>query len=148
MMFWFNKWYSKQQTDYNAVARHILILSSRLPDSHSPTSTLAHSRFSTNTVRLLNWLTLSLVSLCLFPPYRARFRKRPWPGSRRPFPRNYSLERTDDTLVNPTMPRLSRHCLWFGRYLKPFVHDTTYMLLGISLKELLQRVINENFKEQ
>ena len=52
-------------------------------------------------------------------------RKRPWPGSRRPFPRNYSLERTDDTLMYRTMPRLSRHCLRFGRYLRPFVHDTT-----------------------
>ena len=31
---------------------------------------------------------------------------------------------TPDTL---TMPRLLRHCLRFGRYLKPFIHDTTDM---------------------
>ena len=37
------------------------------------------------------------------------------------------LKRTDDTLMYPTMPRLSRHCLRFGRYLRPFVHDATYM---------------------
>ena len=36
MMFWFNKWYSKQWTDYNIVARFIIILASRLPDSHYP----------------------------------------------------------------------------------------------------------------
>ena len=70
-------------------------------------------------------LTLPLASLCLFPPYRARVPKRPWPGSRRPFPRNYPLERTDDTLMYPTMPRLSRLCLRSGRYPRPFVHDTT-----------------------
>ena len=28
----------------------------------------------------------------------------------------------------PTMPRLSRLCLRFGRYLRPFVHDTTYRM--------------------
>ena len=72
-------------------------------------------------------LTLSLASLCLFPSYRTRVPKRPWPGSRRPFPRNYPLERTDDTLMYPTMPRLSRLCLRFGRYPRPFAHDTTYL---------------------
>ena len=72
-------------------------------------------------------LTLSLASLCLFPSYRTRVPKRPWPGSRRPFPRNYPLERTDDTLMYPTMPRLSPLCLRFGRYLRPFVHDTIYI---------------------
>ena len=92
------------------------------------------SRFSTHTARLLHsfspasQLTLPLTSLCLFPSYRTRVPKRPWPGSRRPFPRNYSLERTDDTLMYPTIPRLSRHCLWIGRYFRPFVHDTTYMI--------------------
>ena len=111
--------------------RLILILGFLLPDSHSPASTLARSRFSTRTARLLHsfppafQLTLSLASLCLFPSYRTRVPKRPWPGSRRPFPRNYPLERTDDTLMYPTMPRLSRLCLLFGRYLRPFVHDTT-----------------------
>ena len=131
MMFWFNKWYSKQRNDYNAVVCLILILGFRLPDPYSLASTLARSRFSTHTARLLHsfspasQLTLSLASLCLFPSYRTRVPKRPWPGSRRPFPRNYPLERADDTLMYPTMPRLSRHCLRFGRYLRPFVHDTT-----------------------
>ena len=50
MTFWFNKWYSKQRTDYNAVVRLILVLSFRLPDSHSPASVFARSRFSTHTV--------------------------------------------------------------------------------------------------
>ena len=71
-------------------------------------------------------LTLSLASLCLLPSYRTRVPKTPVPGSRRPFPRNCSLERTDDTLMYPTMPRLSRHCIRFGRYLRPFVHNTTF----------------------
>ena len=77
------------------------------------------SGFSTNTVFSL---------FCLFPSFETRVPKRPWPGSRRPFPQNYPLKKkTDDTLMYPTMPRLSRHCLWFGRYLRPFVDDTTYM---------------------
>ena len=71
-------------------------------------------------------LTLPLASLCLFPSFGTRVPKRPWPGSRRPFPRNYPLKKkTDDTLMYPTMPRLSLLCLRFGRYLRPFVHDTT-----------------------
>ena len=63
--------------------------------------------------------TLPLASLCLFSSYRTRILKRPWPGSRRPFPRNYPLKRTDNALMYPTMPRLSRLCLRFGRYLSP-----------------------------
>ena len=110
--------------------RLILILGFLLPDSHSPASTLARSRFLTQTTLRLHsfspasQLTLPLASLCLFQSYRTRDPKRPWPGSRRPFPRNYPLERTDDTLMYPTMPQLSRLCLRFGRYLRPFVHDT------------------------
>ena len=74
--------------------------------------------------------SLPLASLCLFPSFETRVPKRPWPGSRRPFPRNYPLKKkTNDTLMYPTMPRLSRHCLWFGRYLRPFVHDTTIINL-------------------
>ena len=65
MMFWFNKWYSKQRTDYNIDARLIIILGSRLFDSHSPASALTHSRFSTHTVRLLT-KPHGLASLCLF----------------------------------------------------------------------------------
>ena len=133
MMFWFNKWYSKQRNDYNAVVRLILIGGFRLPDSYSPTSTLTRSRFSTHTAHLLqpfspaSQLTLLLASLCLFPSFETRVPKRPWPGSRRHFPRNYPLKKkTEDTLMYSTMPRLSRHCLWFGRYLRPFVHDTTF----------------------
>ena len=48
-------------------------------------------------------------------------------GHAGPFHETIHLKRTDDTLMHPTMPRLSRHCLRFGRYLRPFVHDTTYM---------------------
>ena len=98
----------------------------RLLHSHSPASALTLSDFSTNTVRLLNshcttsQLTLSLASLCLFRPITHVFRKHPWTGSRRLFLRNYSVERTDDTLMDQTTPRLSRHCLWFDRYLGPF----------------------------
>ena len=67
MMFWFNKWYSKQRTDYNIVIRLVSILGSQLADSHSPASALAHSRFSTPTVRLLTKLMPhGLASLCLF----------------------------------------------------------------------------------
>ena len=78
--------------------------------------------------------TLPLASLCLFPSFETRVPKRPWPGSRRPFPRNYPLKKkTDDTLMYPTMPRLSRHCLWFGRYLRPFVHDTTILYCNFIL---------------
>ena len=129
MMFWFNKWYSKQRNDYNAVVRLILIGGFRLSDSYSPASTLARFRFSTHTAHLLHpfspasQLTLPLAFLCFFSSYRTRVPKRPWPGSRSPFPRNYPLERT--ALMYPTMPRLSRLCLRFGRYLRPFVHDTT-----------------------
>ena len=114
--------------------RLILILGFRLPDSHSLASALARSRFSTHTARPshsfspASQLTLPFASLCLFPSYRTRVPKRPWPGSPRPFPRNYPLEKTDDTLIYPTMPRLSRLCLRFGRYLRPFVHDTTYII--------------------
>ena len=47
-------------------------------------------------------------------------------GHAGPFHETIHLKRTDDTLMYPTMPRLSRHCLRFGRYLRPFVHDTTF----------------------
>ena len=47
-------------------------------------------------------------------------------GHAGPFHETIHLKRTDDTLMYPTMPRLSRHCLRFGRYLRPFVHDTIY----------------------
>ena len=46
-------------------------------------------------------------------------------GHAGPFHETIHLKRTDDTLMYPTMPRLSRLCLRFGRYLRPFVHDTT-----------------------
>ena len=77
--------------DRDTVVRLILVLGFRLPDSHSPASTLARSRFSTYTARLLHsfspasQLILPLASLCLFPSYRIRVPKRPWPGSRRLF---------------------------------------------------------------
>ena len=67
MIFWFNKQYSNQRNDYNIVARLIIILGSRLPDSHSPASALARSRFSTHTARLLHSFSpasqLTLISL-------------------------------------------------------------------------------------
>ena len=72
-------------------------------------------------------LTLTSTSLCLFPPFETRVPKRPWPGYAGPFHETIHLKRTDDTLMYPTMPRLSRHCLRFGRYLRPLVHDTTYI---------------------
>ena len=53
-------------------------------------------------------------------------------GHAGPFHETIHLKRTDDTLMYPTMPRLSRHCLWFGRYLKPFVYDTTVITLLIT----------------
>ena len=57
-----------------------------------------HTLWLLHLLALASQLTLSLASLC-----RARVPKLPWPGSRRPFPRNYPLERTDDTLMYPTM---------------------------------------------
>ena len=97
---------------------HSLALASQLTLCTPFASVL--SGFSTNTA-----FSVSL----LFPSFETRVPKRPWPGSRRPFPRNYPLKKkTDDTLMYPTMPRLSRHCLRFGRYLRPFVHDTTYII--------------------
>ena len=95
----------------------------RLLHSLALASQLTLHAFCIRSLRLLNQHCL-----CLFPSYRTCVPKRPWPGSRT-FPRNYPLERTDDTLMYPTMPRLSRLCLRFGRYLRPFVHDTTYMML-------------------
>ena len=89
-----------------------------LLNSHCTPFASVLSGFSTNTA-----LSVS----CLFPSFETRVPKRPWPGSRRPFPRNYPLKKkTGDTLMYPTMPRLSRHCLWFDRYLRSFVHDTTF----------------------
>ena len=106
---------------------HTLRLLHSLALTHSiHTSRLLHS-FSP--LSQLTQLTLPLASLCLFSSYRTRVPYRPWPGSRRPFPRNYPLKRTDDTLMYPTMPRLSRLCLRFGRYLRPFVHDTTFIYI-------------------
>ena len=122
---------------------HVLFSYTRLS-----TSRFTLSGFYTRSLSLLNshsaqllhpsspasQLTLPLASLCLFPSFETRVSKRPWPGSRRPFPRNYPLKKkTDDTLMYPTMPRLSRHCLWFGRYLRPFVHDTTILYCNFIL---------------
>ena len=83
-----------------------------LLNSHCTPFASVLSGFSTNTV----------FSVSLSFPYQTRVPKRPWPGSRRSFPRNYPLERT-----KRTMSRLSRLCLRFGRYLRPFVHDTTFI---------------------
>ena len=148
-MFWFNKWYSKQRNDYNAVVRLILIGGFRLPDSHSPASTLARSRFSIHTLhtfcirplRLLNrlsahllhpsspasQLTLPLAFLCLFPSFGTRVPKRPWPGSRRLFPRNYPLKKTQRHIDVPDDAAALATLFAFGRYLRPFGPDTTYM---------------------
>ena len=38
-------------------------------------------------------LILTLTTLCLFPPFETRVPKRPWPGSRGSFPRNYPLKK-------------------------------------------------------
>ena len=127
MMFWFNKWYSKQRTDYNIVVRLIIILGSRLPDSHSPSSALAHSRFSTHTLRLLTKLIPhGLASLCLFiaPPRMCSAKARSQ-GHVDLFYETIHLK--DRRHIEPS--RLSRHCLWFDRYLRPFVHDTTYIYI-------------------
>ena len=60
-------------------------------------------------------------------------------GHAGPFHETIHLKRTDDTLMYPTMPRLSRHCLRFGRYLRPFVHDTTYILSFSYLESFKQK---------
>ena len=68
-------------------------------------------------------------------------------GHAGPFHETIHLKRTDDTLMYPTMPRLSRHCLWFGRYLRPFVHDTTYMyIVSISHSFLLSFIYHTQFQ--
>ena len=58
MMFWFNKWYLKQRSDYNAVVRPILTGGFRLPNSYS-----SHSAHSWHPFTLASQLTLSNVSL-------------------------------------------------------------------------------------
>ena len=68
-MFWFNKKYSKQRNDYNAVVRLIFIHGFRLPDSHSPASTLARSRFSTH---IAFSISLSFPALSRTCPENAR----------------------------------------------------------------------------
>ena len=45
-----------------------------------------------------------------------------------PFHETTHLKRPNDTLLYLTMPRLSPLCLRFGRYLRPFAHDTTYIM--------------------
>ena len=35
--------------------------------------------------------------------------------------------------MEPTASRLSPHCLWFDRYLRPFVHDTTFVTQFVRL---------------
>ena len=67
-------------------------------------------------------LPLPLASLCLFPSFGTRVPKRPCP-----FHETTHLKRPNDTLLYPTMPRLSPLCLRFGRYLRPFAHDSTYI---------------------
>ena len=144
MMFWFNKWYSKQRTDYNIVVRLIIILGSRLPDSHSPSSALAHSRFSTHTLRLLTKLIPhGLASLCLFlaPPRMCSAKARSQ-GHVDLFYETIHLK--DRRHIEPS--RLSRHCLWFDRYLRPFVHDTTYIYMNCHplTSYLLHRAIQKS----
>ena len=107
---------------YNASNSTTLLLgfctrSLSLLNSHCTPFAFVLAGVSTNTV-----FSVSFVFSCSIAHV---FRKRPCPGSRRPFSQNCSLERTDDTLMYPTMPRLSRHYIRFGRYLRPFVHDTT-----------------------
>ena len=59
-------------------------------------------------------------------------------GHAGPFHETIHLKRTDDTLMYPTMPRFSQHCLRFGRYLRPFVHDTTYICISDNHFQLAQ----------
>ena len=142
--------WTKTQKSYSAqiTLRNSITLTTRSLYNASSSTTLVFC-IRTRTLSLLNsYCTLFAfvlagvstntafsISFVFSRPIAHVSRKRPWPGSRRPFPRNCSLERTDDTLIYPTMPRLSRHCLRFGRYLRPFVRDTTIMLLfKISLK--------------
>ena len=128
MMFWFNKQYLIQRTDYNIVVCLIIILGSQLPDSYFPVPPFTLSGFCTHSlwlfnshcVRLLTDNPWTSIPLSFLSTTTHVFREHPWPGLRRPFLRNYSLERTDDALMDPTTPRLSRHCLWFDRYLRPF----------------------------
>ena len=41
----------------------------------------------------------------------------------------------------PMMPRLSRHCLRFGWYLRPFVHDTTVIqIVSIIIKYTIHNI--------
>ena len=68
------------------------------------------SDFPIHTLRLLHslalasQLTLPLASLCLFPPFETRGPKRPWPGSRGHFPRNYPLKKDRRHIDVPVTP--------------------------------------------
>ena len=141
MVFWFNKWYSKQRNDYNAVVRLILMGGFRLPDSHSPASTLALSLLNSHSAHLLHpsspasQLTLCTpfasvlsgfsttsafsVSLPFFRPSDHVSRNARGQGHAGPFHETTHLKRPNDTLMYPTMPRLLQLCLRFDRYLRP-----------------------------
>ena len=98
------------------------------------TNTRSLSLFNSHSAHLLHpsspasQLTLPLASLCFSRRSRHVSRNARGQGHADPFHETIHLKRTDDTLIYPTMPRLSRHCLWFGRYLRPFVRDSTYII--------------------
>ena len=126
-MFWFNKQYSIQRTDYNIVARLIIILGSQLSDSYSPAPPLTlsgfctHSDFSTNSV--------SSVPLSFFAPLRmcsANTRRQSHVG----------LFHETIHLKGLTTHRWTRRCLGSRDtvydstdILGLFVHDTTYIYI-------------------
>ena len=77
-MFWFNKQYSIQRTDYNIGVHLIIIFGSQLPDSYSAApplilsaaSALTLSDFSTNTVYDFSTNSVSNIPLSFFAPPR------------------------------------------------------------------------------
>ena len=95
------------------------------------------SGISTNTA--FN-ISLSFPALSRTCPKNARGQ-----GHAGPFHETIHLlkKKTDDTLMYPTMPRLSRHCLWFGRYLRPFVHDTTLVYWETAVFTIFNRTISD-----
>ena len=70
-------------------------------------------------------LTLPLASLCLFPPYRARVPKTPVARVTQAFSTKLFTWKDWRYIDVPDDAAALATLFWFGRYLRPFVHDTT-----------------------
>ena len=95
-----------------------------LLNSHCPAFAFALSGFSTNTVFSIPLSFPALSRTC-----SANARGHGYQGL---FHETIHLKRP--TTIEPTIPRLSRYCLWFDRYLRPFAHDITQIPIGPCLR--------------